>query len=59
MLKSIFYEVQKDMSDSIVSPAPPHHYIQFYKGSGPQAFSLTLGTLSQINNTDIKQRGEG
>ena len=59
MLKSIFYEVQKDMSDSIVSPAPPHLYIQFYKGSGPQAFSLTLGTLSQINNTDIKQRGEG
>lgn len=55
-IKIHFYEVQKDMSYSIVRP--PNHYIQFYKGSGPRAFSLTLGTISQINNTGIKRREE-
>ena len=34
-VKIHFYEVQKDMSDSIVSP-PPSHYIQFTKRMDPR-----------------------
>ena len=29
---------------------------KYYKGRGPKAFLLTLGTLSQMKNTDIQNR---
>ena len=37
----------------------PSRYIQVYKGSGPKASFLTVQTLTQIKNMEIKQRGEG
>lgn len=34
----------------------PNHHIQFYKGSGPKASLLTVQSLTQIKNIEIKQR---